>query len=385
MPAARATPIPADAFDLEEILAGIVAWTSVESPTFHLAGVNRMMDFAEGEMRAFGARIERLPGLDGYGDCVVARLPDANGRLGPGILILIHLDTVHLVGTIMSKLSLKRDGDRLYGPGVWDMKSGGRIAIHAVRTLQRLGRARKLPITFMFTSDEEVGSPANRARIEAEARQHKYVLVPEPMRGTTCVSGRHAFQRWWVKVHGRPAHAGSTNREGRNAIRALAQLIERIEKMTDYERGITYSVGTVEGGTFVNVIPIEAKAQVLAVAPDEEAFAEIPRRMLALAGEEDGVRVEIEKGPVRPLFRANAGTMMLYEKARAIAADIGFELGHAQTGGGSDGNFTGAMGLPTLDGLGCAGSGAHTFGEYLTISSVVPRCRLLAGLIDELA
>jgi glutamate carboxypeptidase len=377
-------PIPADAFDIEEILDGVVAWASIESPTFHLPGVNRMMDFAESEMRSLGARIDRLPGLDGYGDCVRARLPGAGGKTGPGVLVLVHLDTVHPVGTLAGRLPIRREGDTLYGPGVWDMKSGGRIAIHAVRVLQRLGRATRLPVTFLFTSDEEVGSPANRTRIESEAKDHRYVLVPEPMRGTVCVSGRHAFQRYWVKVHGRPAHAGSSNRDGRNAIRALAELVGHIEGMTDFNRGITYSVGTIEGGTFVNVIPIEAKAQVLCVAPDERAFEEVPKRMHALAGERDGITVVVENGPVRPLFRANNGTMHLYEKARAIAAGIGFDLQHAQTGGGSDGNFTGAMGIATLDGLGCAGAGAHTFGEHLLISSVVPRCRLLAGLLDTL-
>ena len=380
---------PTEAIDLEEILDGVIAWVSVESPTFHVPGVNRMMDFAEGEMRALGARIERLPGLgDGhgttYGDCVVARLPSLTGQAGPGILILVHLDTVHLVGTLTGRLPIRRDGDKLFGPGVWDMKSGGRLAVHALKTLQRLGRAPKLPVTLMFTSDEEVGSPANRARIEAEAKRHKYVLVPEPMRGTTCVSGRHAFQRYFVTVLGKPAHAGATNRDGRSAIRAMARLVETIEGMTSYNRGITYSVGVINGGTFVNVIPTEVKAQVLAVAPDEAAFEEIPARMMALTGEEDGVRIVIEKGPIRPLFRANPGTLALFERAKSIAAEIGFELSHAQTGGGSDANFTGALGIATLDGLGCAGFGAHTFEEHLFISSVVPRCRLLAGLIGGL-
>lgn len=380
----------AESMNLEEILDGVIAWASIESPTHHLPGVNRMMDFAEGELRALGAKIERLPGLSdpwgtAYGDCVKASLPGPNGSTAPGILILVHLDTVHLVGTLAGRLPIRRDGDKLYGPGVWDMKSGGRIAVHAVKTLQRQGRLPALPITFLFTSDEEVGSPANRARIEAEAKKHKYVLVPEPMKGTTCVSGRHAFQRYWVTVHGKPAHAGSTNRDGRSAIRAMARLVEQIEGMTNFNRGITYSVGVIQGGTFVNVIPTEVKAQVLTVAPDEEAFEEIPQRMLGLAGESDGVRIVIEKGAVRPLFRANAGTLALFEQAKALAAEVGFELSHAQTGGGSDANFTGALGIATLDGLGCAGAGAHTFEEHLLISSVVPRCRLLAGLIAGLA
>jgi glutamate carboxypeptidase len=164
----------------------------------------------------------------------------------------------------------------------------------------------------------------------------------------------------------------------------MARLIDRIESMTDYDRGITYSVGIINGGTFVNVIPTEVKAQLLAVAPDEAAFQEIPGRLDALAGEEDGVRIEVELGPVRPLWRANPGTLEIYERAKVLAAEAGFELGHAQTGGGSDGNFTGALGIATLDGLGVAGAGAHTFGEHLLVSSIVPRCRLFAALLETL-
>jgi glutamate carboxypeptidase len=376
--------LPADAIDVEEIVDGIIAWSSIESPTYYPAGVNRMMDFAESEMRALGARIERSPGQQCYGDVVIARFPGPGGGAGPGILVLIHLDTVHLVGTLAGKLPIRRENDKLFGPGVFDMKGGGRMAMHAFKTLQRLGRVPALPITFMFTSDEEIGSPSTRDRIEAEGKKNRFVLLPEPMRGTTCVSGRHAFQRWWITTHGRPAHAGSTNRDGRSALRAMARLVEEVEAMTDFQRGITYSFGVINGGTFVNVIPTEVKANLLAVAPDEAAFEEIPTRLKALAGERDGVRIEVELGPVRPLFRANAGTMQIYELARGLAGEIGFDLGHAQTGGGSDGNFTGALGIATLDGLGVDGAGAHTFGEHLLISSIGPRCRLFAGLLEHL-
>jgi glutamate carboxypeptidase len=373
-------------FDAEEILAGILRWVSIESPTYDPAAVNLMMDQASAELAALGARIERISGTDGYGDVVKAQFAFADGAPnGPGILVLGHLDTVHPVGTIDSTLMLRRDGDRQYGPGIFDMKGGLYLALYALQRLLATGTQPNLPVTFLLIPDEEVGSPSTRALIEREAQASRCVLVPEPGRpGNKVVTGRHAFQRYLVSAHGRPAHAGANNRDGRSAIRVMAGLIEEIEAMTDFDRGITYSVGVVQGGQWVNVIPIECRAQVLAVAPDEEAFEEVPRRMAALAGERNGVRVEVERGPVRPLFRAHPGTMALYEQAKAIADDLGLEFGHGQYGGGSDGNFTGALGIATLDGLGVLGGGAHTHEEHLLVSSLVPRAQVLAGLFERL-
>jgi glutamate carboxypeptidase len=374
-------------FDAEEILVGILRWVSIESPTYDPAAVNLIMDQASAELAALGARIERVPGTDGYGDVVKARLEfgDHAAAGGPGILVLGHLDTVHPVGTIGSTLPLRRDGDRQYGPGIFDMKGGLYLALHALQRLLATGARPRLPVTFLLIPDEEVGSPSTRALIEREAQASRCVLVPEPGRpGNKVVTGRHAFQRYFVSTHGRPAHAGANNRDGRSAIRVMARLIEEIEAMSDFDRGITYSVGVVQGGQWVNVIPIECRAQVLAVAPDEQAFEEVPRRMAALSGERNGVRVEIERGPVRPLFRAHPGTMALYEQAKAIADDLGLEFGHGQYGGGSDGNFTGALGIATLDGLGVLGAGAHTHEEHLLVSSLVPRAQVLAGLFERL-
>ena len=239
-------------------------------------------------------------------------------------------------------------------------------------------------MTFLFISDEEVGSPSTRAVIEEEAARHRYVLVPEPSRTGKLITGRHAFLRFKVHVHGRPAHAGADNRVGRSAIRAMARLVEEIEGFTDFERGITYSVGVIRGGTFVNVIPIECTAEILCVAPSEEAMEEVRRRMAGVGSPDPDIRVEVEPGPVRPLFRPHPGTLDLFERARTVADEIGFEVQHGQFGGGSDGNFTGALGIATLDGLGVCGAGAHTFDEHLLVSSLEPRARLLAGLLETL-
>jgi glutamate carboxypeptidase len=373
---------PRNAFDPEVILDGILRWVRQESPTYDAAAVNRMMDLAAQEMAALGASIVRIPGVDGYGDCLRASI--AGERDGPGVLVLGHLDTVHPVGTINAKLPVRRDGNRVYGPGIFDMKGGMYLAVHALKETQRQRGRPTLPVTFLFISDEEVGSPTTRAMIEAEARRHRYVLVPEPSRGGTAVTGRHAFQRFWVTTHGRPAHAGATNLQGRSAISAMAGLIARIEAMSDFERGETYAVGVVQGGQWVNVVPIECHAQVLCVSPTEESVAAVRRNMLALAGEVDGVRIEVEPGPVRPLFRAHRATLDLYAQARRLAGDLGFDLKHGQFGGGSDGNFTGALGIATLDGLGVNGGGAHTHEEHLLFDSLAPHAWLIAGLFETL-
>jgi glutamate carboxypeptidase len=372
-------------FNAEEILDGLKPWVLTESPTSHVAGVNAMMDLVSADLARLGARIERTEGQPGYGDVVIGRFGGMEPTNSAGILILSHLDTVHLVGTLAGRLPLRRDGDRYFGPGIYDMKGGVRIAVHALDVLARCGGAPRLPVSFMLIPDEEVGSPSSRAMIEAEARRHKYVLVTEPCKSGVIVTGRFAFQRFWINVQGRPAHAGANNRQGRSAIRAMARLIERVEDMTDFDRGMTFSVGTISGGTFVNVMPIECRAQVLTVAPTAAIFEEVAGRMKALESEDDGVRITIERGPVRPLWQPHRETMSLFEKAHGLAAEIGFELKHGSFGGGSDGNFTGALGVATLDGLGVDGAGAHTFEEHLLVSSLVPRCRLFAELLATLS
>jgi glutamate carboxypeptidase len=237
----------------------------------------------------------------------------------------------------------------------------------------------------MLIPDEEVGSPSTRTLIEAEAQANRYVLVPEPAKPGKFVTGRHAFLRYKLHTYGRPAHAGVAKGAGKSAISVMAQLIAEVEGYSDIEREMTFRVGVVNGGDFVNVIPTECYAEVLCVAPTSEAFSEVQRLISNLVSPDPDVRLEVEEGPIRPLFTMHEKSEELFKVARRVAQGVGLDLGSGQFGGGSDGNFCGALGVATLDGLGVCGAGIHTKQEHLLVSSLEPRARLFAGLIVELA
>lgn len=368
-------------FDDEAMLTGLERWVGVESPTFDAAAVNRMMDLVAHDLAIAGARVERIPGRMGLGDCVRARFPH---RLGdaPGVLVLGHFDTVHPIGTL-SALPFRRDGERCYGPGIWDMKGGNYLALEAVRTLQRVGIETPLPVTILFTSDEEIGSPSTRELIEAEAARQRFVLVPEPARDDGgVVSGRYAIARFNLEARGKPSHAGARLAEGRSAIRLMAERLLEIEAMTDDD--CTFSVGVIRGGQWVNCVSSLCTAEALSMAKRQYDLDRGVERMLAFNDEAGEVAFRVERGVTRPVWEPDAGTMALYEQARSLAAQLGIELTHTSAGGGSDGNFTGAMGVPTLDGLGCEGANGHTLEEHILVPSLTRRGRLMAGLLATL-
>ncbi|MDJ0894347.1 MAG: M20 family metallopeptidase [Alphaproteobacteria bacterium] len=369
--------------DAEEILDGILSWTEIESPTADQAAVNRMADKLEADFAAVGLHIERTPGRDGYGDILAARSPW--GGEGPGILVLSHFDTVHPVGSAAELNPIRRDGDKVYGPGISDMKGGAYLAYAAYRHLVRLGKEAKLPITFLFLPDEEVGSPTSRETIESHARSNKYVLVTEPARDGGCiVTARKGVADFHIKIIGRPSHAGGQHAAGRSAILEMARQIVKLEAMTDYEAGLTLSVGTIEGGTTVNVRPEHCSAWVDMRVPDMETAEHAVAAVHGLVPFDPDCRIEVTGGLNRPPFTRDGGTAKLFDQAKELAAEIGFELKEVRSGGGSDGNFSAAMGIPTLDGLGVDGGGAHTHHEHMLISSIVPRTRLMLRLFETL-
>src|SRR5712691_6763073 len=238
--------------DLGHMIEGIRRWVETESPSNNKAAVNRMIDLIVADLDGLPVRIERIGGHQGYADMLKVRVGAGEA---PGILVLSHIDTVHPIGTLTGVLPFRRDGDRLYGPGLYDMKGGAYIAFDALRNVARAGTAR-LPIVHLFTPDEEVGSPISREEIEAEARRAHYVLVTEPARdGGRIVTSRKGVGRFEVTATGIPAHSGGAHRKGRSAIREMAHQILAIEGMTDYGRGVTTTVGMIFGGTAANVIP----------------------------------------------------------------------------------------------------------------------------------
>ena len=371
--------------DAEEILEGIQAWVGIETPSHLGKEVNKLVDRVESQMESLGAAIERTPGQDDFGDILIARTQWGHPPDTAGILVLSHLDTVHPLGTGQTTLRWRRDKDHVQGPGIYDMKAGAYIAYYAYQHLVRSGRRSRLPVTFFYVPEEEVGSPTSRAAIEAEAQKHKYVLVTEPAReGGKCVTGRKGAGRFTVTAHGRQAHSGVRPQDGRSAIREMARQILDIEALTDHDLGVTTNVGLINGGTGVNVVPGECVAEVDLRVPTPELASEYSDKILGLAAYDTDVSLVIEGGMNRPPYKKDAGIAALYEHARALAAEIGFELEDMATGGGSDGNFTAALGIPTLDGLGADGHGPHTLDETIYFSSLAPMTKLWVRLFETL-
>jgi glutamate carboxypeptidase len=368
-------------FDSRTMLDGIRRWVEIETPTEAPEQVNRLVTVVADGYRGLPATTERVPGRDGRGDHLIAR--SAWGQGQPGILVLSHLDTVHPMGFI-ERLPFRIEGDSAFGPGIYDMKGGAYLAWHAFAQLCAAHEQSPLGITHLYVSDEEIGSPTSRALIEAEGHNARYVLVTEPARdGGKIVTGRKGVARFEVFVTGLPAHAGSRPQDGRSAIRELANVIQALEAMTDVKRGVTVNVGVVRGGTKPNVIPEQAYAEVdlrVMTAADADEFV---AKILSLKSKTEGVTVKVTGELNRPPYeKGNAGAA-LFEHAKTLAAEIGFDLVDTFTGGGSDGNFTAPF-TATLDGLGVDGEGAHTHYEQLYISSIEPRARLLHRLYQTL-
>src|SRR3954452_10821252 len=340
-----------DSIDLSAMLEGIRRWVVTESPSLDRAAVNRMVDLVQSDVAGLDVAIERIPGQNGLADNLVIRNTAAGE--GPGILLLSHIDTVHPMGTVNAGLPFRRDGDRLYGPGLYDMKGGAYLALEAFRQVAKAGSA-KMPVTYVFTPDEEIGSPTSRKLIEAEAGRARYVLVTEPARdGGKIVTARKGVGRFEVNTLGVPAHSGARHQAGRSAINEMARQVLAIEALTDYERGVTTTVGVISGGTAPNVIPQHCHISVDLRVRDDAAGREFEAKILGLEPFDPGVKVQVTGGMNRPPFEKSPAIDVLFRHAQALARDIGFELNDVEmTGGGSDGNFTAALGVPTLDGLG---------------------------------
>lgn len=369
----------------QSLVDGITAWMQCESPTSSPEGLARMVAAMARYATDAGLHATVTP----LGATVGPLLYITNRAAGderPGLLILGHSDTVHPIGTLQAN-PCRIEGDRFYGPGGYDMKAGIYLALTALRDLAAAG-ATALPVDFLVVPDEETGSHASREHIEAFARNARYTLVCEPARanGGKCVTARKGTGMLRLGVKGRAAHAGVQHEKGRSAIREMAHQILALEAMTDYTRGVTVSVGTIEGGTATNTVPDRCRCVVDFRLPDLSAADELVDKMQALKPVGVDMELDIDVEVNRPPMVRNEAAVALLERAKASAQHAGFTLEEApMTGGGSDANFTSALGVPTLDGLGADGDGAHTLHEHILVSTLEARLNFWRHLLANLA
>jgi glutamate carboxypeptidase len=351
----------------------------VESPSDDKAAVDACVQLAASEAKSLGARVTLHPQRS-FGSILEARFgPHTRPGDPKPILLLGHLDTVWPMGTLKS-MPCRNSGGRLSGPGTLDMKAGVAIALTAVEILTE-ARSLTREIILLLTGDEEVGSPVSRPLIERIASQCAAVYVLEPAQGLAYKTARKGTAQWRIEIKGIAAHAGVDFQKGASALRELARVIETVSSWTDLKHGLTVSAGIAGGGTRINVIPAAAFAEFDVRIARRADMARIVRKFAALKPADQRCTLTITGGINRPPMERTRATIRLFERARTLAREIGLDLEEAATGGASDGNFTSALGIPTLDGLGAVGEGAHAPHEFILIEHLAPRTALLAGLI----
>ena len=347
-----------------------------ESPSEDRSRVNSAMQLAAQIAEDLGDRIKRNKQTC-FGDVLELRFGPRRASLKP-ILLLGHLDTVWPVGTLQT-MPWKEANGRYWGPGVLDMKAGVVMALAAIKSLQELNLPR--PVTLLLNSEEEVGSPVSRKITERLALESAAVFVLEPAQGLAYKTSRKGVGHYNVQVTGVGAHSGVDFQKGHSAVLELAKLVQTMSNWTDLDRNLTVNCGVIAGGTRSNVVASHAYAEVdvrIAKASDARHVEKLFR---SLKVSDPQCKLAITGGINRPPMERKAGTIVLFKKARKLAAELGFDLDEAGTGGGSDGNFTAALGVPTLDGMGAVGDGAHAAHESVVIEHLVPRTALLAAMI----
>ena len=367
-----------------EMLKLLGEFVRCESPSHMKRAVDECGEIVAREWQRRGANVRILRQAD-RGNHVRAEIWDRAGRASGQIMVLGHLDTVYPLGTL-AKMPFRVARGRAWGPGTFDMKGGLVLALFAVDALRALEIQPKKRFVFLWTSDEEIGSESSRRAIEREARRSDAVLVLEPSFGR---AGRLKTQRKGVGgaeilVTGHSAHAGIDPEKGVNAVHELALQITRLMKMNDPRRGITVQTTVVSGGTITNVVPEHARAMVDIRYARAADVPRINRKLHSLRPTLKGARVEVRGGADRPPLERTAAVRKLFGVAQSLMQEMGLPLGEASTGGGSDGSFTAVLGVPTLDGLGAVGDGAHSPREHVLTSKLPERAALIAGLLATL-
>lgn len=365
----------------KSLVSLLQALVELESPSDDKSAVDRCVEFAAQAVAALGARIRRHRSRVA-GDILEARfdLPAGRSSAKP-VLLLGHLDTVWPLGTL-ARMPFRIAKGRVWGPGVLDMKAGVAMALTALEILRSHGLQTR-PVILLLVGDEETGSHSSRALTEKIARRCESVFVLEPAQGLEGAykTARKGIANYRVQVAGVAAHSGVNFEQGHSAIAELARQVAVIEALTNLKRGITVNVGTIQGGTRSNVVASEAWAEVDVRLPRIADFPALDRKIKSLRVHDKLCVIQVEGGMNRPPMERTRATADLYRKAEAAAAVLGFDLQEAATGGGSDGNFTSALGVPTLDGMGAVGEGAHALHESVVLRHLAPRTALLAALI----
>jgi glutamate carboxypeptidase len=359
----------------------IRSFVEIESPSDNKQAADRMAAFLAGTFEAVGGKA-RLHRTRDHGDNLQIDFPgDRNGK---PVLLLGHFDTVYPLGTL-ANMPCRLEGNRLHGPGVLDMKSGIALMLYAIEALKTWHKALPRPITVFLVSDEEVGSTSSRAITEALARGSAAVFVLEPAAGTrgAVKTARKGVGDYTLTVKGVAAHAGLDPGKGHSAILELARQIIAISKFNDLQHGISVNPGVVGGGTRTNVIAAEAAVEIDVRIKQAKQASGLDRKLRALRPFDKHCKLTIEGGINRLPMERTGGVAALYKKAQAIARELDWKLEEAAVGGGSDGNFTSGIGIPTLDGMGGVGEGAHALHEHILISELPHRALLLAGMIES--
>lgn len=379
------TPSPKDLLRvlkrrLPQMVAVLRRFVEAESSSLEKAAADRCCSLIAKEWKAAGACVERIAQKH-RGDILRICDPACDIPSVPQILILGHYDTVYSTGTL-ARMPFRVKGGKAYGPGAFDMKAGIVQALFALHALEEAGAAIHRRLVFLWTSDEEIGSEASRKLIETEARRSDAVFVLEPSYGPRGLlkTARKGVGQAELAVHGRASHAGLAPEEGINAVHELAAQVARIEAWNDHRRGVTINADIIEGGTRVNVIAEHARAILDLRALTVDDMRKLERRLRALRPVHKGARLEISGGFDRPPLERKASAA-LFARAKSLAHQMGLLVGECTAGGGSDGNFTGALGVPTLDGLGAVGDGAHSVHEHVLVKTMPERAALLAALL----
>jgi len=360
----------------QRLLRRLRELVEVESPSEDKAAVDRAGALVGGWVEELGGKVKRHRQKK-FGDVLELRFGPAKSKRGR-VLLLGHMDTVWPMGTL-AKMPWREAEGKIFGPGVVDMKAGVVMALEALAAANALGVAR--PVTLLLNSDEEVGSTVSRPITEKIAQECSAVFVLEPAQGLAYKTARKGIGNYTLKVQGVAAHSGVDFERGHSAVLEMARLVQTVAGFTDLNKGLTVNAGVIAGGTRSNVIAAECSAEVdVRIAKASDA-ARVERLFRSLKVTDKACKLTITGGINRPPMERKPGTVALFRLARKLADEMGFVLDEASTGGGSDGNFTAALGVPTLDGMGAVGAGAHAAHEHVVKAHLVERTALLAGMI----